>query len=102
VQHARVLPHEIGVAPELLEHVPPVGDIGWNSYETRMFKRNNTHVTDHGSTVPGAAYEALPSDIYRKLAEDGTVLSFSDRILHARVPLVPTPARLKLVHVCDQ
>jgi hypothetical protein len=28
--------------------------------------------------------------------------SFFDRILHSRIPLVPTPARMKLVHVRDQ
>jgi hypothetical protein len=28
--------------------------------------------------------------------------AFSDRDLHSRMPLVPTPARLKLEHACDQ
>jgi hypothetical protein len=28
--------------------------------------------------------------------------AFSDEILHSRMPLVPTPARLKLLHACDQ
>jgi hypothetical protein len=28
--------------------------------------------------------------------------AFSDRKLHPRMPLVPTPARLKLLHACDQ
>jgi hypothetical protein len=28
--------------------------------------------------------------------------AFSDRILHSRMPLAPTPARLKLLHACDQ
>jgi hypothetical protein len=31
----------------------------------------------------------------------GTVCGF-DRILHAIMPLVPTPVRLKLLHACDQ
>jgi hypothetical protein len=28
--------------------------------------------------------------------------TFFDRKLHSRMPLVPTPARLKLLHACDQ
>jgi hypothetical protein len=32
----------------------------------------------------------------------GVRCSFSDRNLHSRMPLVPTPARLKRVHACGQ
>jgi hypothetical protein len=45
-----------------------------------------------------ARLEALPDAI----RASGYGARFSTRNLHSRMPLVPTPARLKLLHACDQ
>jgi hypothetical protein len=37
-----------------------------------------------------------------RLSAEAMLLSPFDRILYSRMPLVPTPARLKLLHACEQ
>jgi hypothetical protein len=44
---------------------------------------------------------AVLNSTLTKLGE-GTVRVFRQELAHSRMPLVPTPARLKLLHVCDR
>jgi sialate O-acetylesterase len=62
-------------------------------------------------TVYDSSQDSAPPDVYsakfgyggiRWAQTAGCGARFFDRNLHTRVPLVPTPARLKLLHACDQ